>query len=784
MVFSASYCVEHEDKVDDYAINLFINYLFYKPADKVSQKINQLLSTKFYIDEKSPGESVSKTLKVCERILNSKIQNISGKQVQNLDFEWVNYYAGLAYYLKKEFKKAISNLNQARESKIARPVSKYWLGMAMLEQLMADRKTSLQVEASRYHALMEIFRDFIEMASEDPDIISKKMTAKHKLGVLIVRWILDQLKQKGFGISTEINNLLNQAISFLETSVKEKVKDVDSAFFYLGRACSLLKNHQQAVLYYQQALADLPSDDMLHYFLGQENFILQNYEAVYGNLTKCLELNPGNLEARKNILKVSVLLKLYPEAERHFAKLSDQNSVDQDSRYNYVISLYHQQKYSKLVKFVESELSAVAVEDLPEEVVFFTGKAYIILKSYEQARKYFKSLTGKTEYQYYHCFLLSKLDLYQEAETIISGMTAVIPEFQYRIKMLAGEIYSKQGKYDQAKASYMDLYVQHPDDPGLNLALGCLYMNTGNPEDAVSHFLRVLSVNDGDFTATAGLAMCYEKLKNFREALNYYTLAFKIKEESWINTRIGILYVLMEDYETARVHLGRLSELNPDDDSVMFYLGLAHIRLNDFDKALEIWERLLKKTPGNRQLQQNISEARYNNGIRFINLKEYDQAILEWEEYFKFHTKDNGLKKELAQLYFTSGLSKLEIQNTRDLKLIKKNYFDKAYELDKTNPTYLFYLALLEFVQKNHNIARDMLEELCEKIPGNLKYRYYLSLVLLETGEKDRSLRLLSEICETPEKNGYSENARLIIANEHIKNQQYDEAITLLKEQV
>jgi tetratricopeptide (TPR) repeat protein len=785
VVFSATYCIERQI-IDDYSVNIFIHHLILKPADRLSRQINDLLSKSFYIDEKSPKESITKTLKLCERIFNSKLQNISGKKSEEeyFTFEWANFYAGLAYYLNKDFKKAIANLNLASKSKNSRPVSRYWLGMAMMGHLQSDIDKSLTVESARYQALIDLLTSFIATETNDPELINKRNTATHKLGVFIVKWILGLANKPGYQLSEEQTKILTRSISYLNSSVQENIKDDDLGCLYLGRAYSLLKDSVHAIENYQKALTELPSDDLLYLYLGQENFILQNYDIAGDYLVKCLNINAKNIEARKLALKICILKSQFREAESHYLILAEQKEADIESKYHYLNSLYHLQKFQEITEAVNNDPNSFNASELPQEISFYIGRAFIDIKVWKEAVKWLINLTNNPEYQYYSAYTLANLERFSEAEKVVNELNSDNSELQNRINLLSGSIYLKLEKYEKAKSSYLVLFTAQPDNTEINEALGCLYLNMGNLEEAQVHFYKAFSNNDSGYMTVLGLAQIHENWKQYQEALKFFTLAFKLREESWIDLKISILHVLLKDFSNARLHLENYMTGNAEDNSCMFYLGYTYARLGQYDQAIKIWEKLSKKHPDNERLKLNILEVIYYYGVNLISLKQYDEAIIEWEIYIEYYSNDSKTKCDLAQLYFNCGLEKLDPDKPESLTEVKEIYIKKALEHDKNNPKYLFYLALIEFALKNHSGAQAILEMLNSLDPVNEKYRYYLSLALLETGNRNGAISLLTELMNEKSANGYSLYSRIILANEHIRELNYNNAVTLLEQLV
>ena len=110
----------------------------------------------------------------------------------------------------------------------------------------------------------------------------------------------------------------------------------------------------------------------------------------------------------------------------------------------------------------------------------------------------------------------------------------------------------------------------------------------------------------------------------------------------------------------------RALDLNPEDAASYFNRGVAHLKLESYDAAIEDFEELTEFDP-------ECAEAYCYLGVAKAKLHEYEEAIEDFNEAI-------ALNPEYAEAYYYRGAAK-DADAVKDLKKAGELGYVKAYEL-------------------------------------------------------------------------------------------------------
>jgi tetratricopeptide (TPR) repeat protein len=131
-----------------------------------------------------------------------------------------------------------------------------------------------------------------------------------------------------------------------------------------------------------------------------------------------------------------------------------------------------------------------------------------------------------------------------------------------------------------------------------------------------------------DYTKTLN---CYEQILSLTSELHW-----KVKSEE----KKGDIYLsYLNDYEGAKTSYGKLLKMNPFLASKDFYeyrYALAHLKLNDFTKAKELYFKILER-PGHAYKMDSLNDLGLLNYLD----KKWADSISYWVEYLKLEKRED-----------------------------------------------------------------------------------------------------------------------------------------------
>jgi tetratricopeptide (TPR) repeat protein len=209
-----------------------------------------------------------------------------------------------------------------------------------------------------------------------------------------------------------------------------------------------------------------------------------------------------------------------------------------------------------------------------------------------------------------------------------------------------------------------------PELHGLvNYFLGSLHEYKGENQASLESRLEALGYLDhlhseAQWMLLAGISRNYEEKGETRKAVEYNTQALALisqndPELAYLYESLGLNHYELEEYDKALSYFSRVLEIAPEFeriDDVYFSIGLCYQRLLDYRMALKSYLKILevkKLTAGNdsyRWLYIEIAHCYYL-------LKEHENSLLYVRKALKFPSIED--KEELAELrsYLTNNLS-------------------------------------------------------------------------------------------------------------------------------
>ena len=209
-------------------------------------------------------------------------------------------------------------------------------------------------------------------------------------------------------------------------------------------------------------------------------------------------------------------------------------------------------------------------------------------------------------------YLYTEAGKTDEAEAFLKQAIAKKPETS-EFRLFLGKLYEDRKAYSEAEVLLRKGIELDPENPKLHFLLGVILDKSGNKDEAIAMMKTVIRISPKDATALNYLGYTYADLGihlEEAEALVKKALLFKPKD-GYITDSLGWIYYQKGDYEKAVEVLNRAMELVSDDPTVLEHLGDAYLKIQERQKALEMYQRSLENSEGDaRGIKQKIQDLR------------------------------------------------------------------------------------------------------------------------------------------------------------------------------
>ena len=795
----AKYYAEKRIKTEE-AIEFYLDYI---RLDSIYDKmVISLLKQLCYLDETT---DLNKRKKIKD--LNKKVLKANPR------IKWAHFYLALAYLFDGYPNIAAKGLKKSLSLEPDNLLAYYWLVKCLL-----NIKDEDQAEIFAYG------HKFLDFKVEDKNTKAKQAEISYIFGNLIFKEFENSSEWEE--LSQGAKQKVNSAIYYFEISIK-RYPDEAKYHYNLGRAFSLINNSSQAVKEFSKTCEIDKNNAEYYYYLGRELFKIGDFSNAKENLKKAIRVDSKYVythQAYEILITIFISEKNYEEAEIYCRKERKLFGNTPQFYAALIASLYYQGKYGEVIKqYLTAPVTVASLPPMSEieegilkglfwkqlvslstlylNIDYFIARSYSILNLPEKAVKFYENLVlldgsrriknhddnypyykgpmsvedkGLKYNYYFGCTLANKGD-YNGALTEFNKVLQSEDSKKARAYLQIGHIYTKMGKEKEAEDNYLKAYKQDGKDKDIIYYLGNYYLTTNKLDKALSYFNEALNLNSSHNPSHIAKGIIAERQGNISTAIAEYSSVQNENYADFLNKRLGILHYKNQNYKKSIEYLKKTKK----DDAVLFYLGLSLISSGHYDEALDSWCILAKRYPKDMELERNIAKAHYLKGCHLVEKEDYQGAIREWEKYLEESGEDDEVKKSVAMLNYIAGDSALKGKKDDNLKTAKE-FFQRALELDSNNRFYLYKYALLNLYLNNFNEALNFLEKLSGSEPDKSNLKYYKGLALLKKGEKDKALPFFNEIINSNKKDIYTDYARWVVANEHIKEGQYSEAIEIL----
>src|SRR5690606_5562506 len=188
----------------------------------------------------------------------------------------------------------------------------------------------------------------------------------------------------------------------------------------------------------------------------------------------------------------------------------------------------------------------------------------------------------------------------------------------------------------------------------------------------------------------------------------------------------GLILSNLQRYEEAKASYLEVARLDPTYNSIWLVIGNTELRLNEFDEALQHYERQAEMQPS--------AELYVFIGLTLETLGRLEEAREAFEHALDLDSRHARAYANLARLQMNAGQLEEAVSFAR-----------RAWEFDPYNLEYRYTLGLclVQSGQLAEGIQR--LEEVIQLAPGHYGANHNLGRALMQAGEVERGRVYVAE---------------------------------------
>ena len=294
------------------------------------------------------------------------------------------------------------------------------------------------------------------------------------------------------------------------------------------------------------------------------------------------------------------------------------------------------------------------------------------------------------------------------------------PALRYFIDGMVAEM---EGDFDRALGSYLIAENIAPDNHEIIRTIGELFMDNGDPQQAIARFARLVDMEPANESYRRGLA---EAALRARQILIAYDSFRWIVKNGHPDYGVRLKYVTtslaMNKEKEALKELDKLTEELPDRPEPFALRANIHMSNRDYDKAVDDFKRTI-------EIASSFGRAYLGLAAAYDALGETDSSINVQKRYVELNPLDiDSQKRLLFQL--------IEIERLEEAYDVAGDYIDKFPD----DLAVVRQAAFLGFSNENYLEAKGYFEDYLSEEPFDRDARLFYGRTLFELGMIEESI--------------------------------------------
>ncbi len=451
------------------------------------------------------------------------------------------------------------------------------------------------------------------------------------------------------------------------------------AWFHMGNLKYRKRNHEQALQWYarlEPGNVEKSRRDEFLFKKGYSHFMTESYDAA-GRLFEQIR-NPGSDYYNPSVYysgHVAYIRGDYDRAIGLFRQLSDDRSFGPVVPY-YIVQIYYlQERFDDLLGFAP-DLLKEASPQRTSEISRLIGEAYFQKSRYDEAIPYLedyirrhRSAAGREDH-YQLGFALYMTGRYQESIPHLERAIAEEDELTQNAYYHLASAYVETGQKRFARNAFsqahqVGILADIARESLFNYALLSFELSYDPHNEAIRSFQKYIEEYPGSprtQEAYAYLVDLYMTTRNYKDALaslEQVPLDTPKLREAYqrVSFYRGVELFNNNDFRSAIEHFEKTQRFRENREmfaASIYWMGEAHYRLGQYDKAISQYESFLI-TPGAFPLGI-FNQANYSLGYAHFKKEAYEKAIPAFRRYIAAADEDprmiNDAVLRIADAYF------------------------------------------------------------------------------------------------------------------------------------
>lgn len=568
------------------------------------------------------------------------------------------------------------------------------------------------------------------------------------------------------------NYILNAIAFFLSVSILQGCTPPDEKklqYFNNGKALYEKGDYVKARIEFSNALQFDPKFSEALYMRGMVELRKNNVRNAYSDLYNSTQINPQNVPAQIELIKLFLLTKNFDKAKDKISELETLFPTNNDFlliKARYLFQINDFQNCEKLL------LSLIESGFKNDESHVLLSYALLKQKKIQEAEKIL--LEAKQNFQTSVSIKTSLVNVYdiqgkkEETKQLLLELLSSEPDNNNH-KFAYAKFLFKTGNKDEAVQFINNTYMKHVEDISF-LTNSVQLLNATNNADVSEKLLKMaLESNKENFEIRHMLGVLQSSKGQYQEAEQIFLDCLKLDKNPGnpkiIDTNILLaqLYYNTGNIEKSKIFTNTVLTNNKKSTQALLLKAQMDFLEGKLDDAITGYRTVIADRPNSAELYIQLSEIYLKNSQREL-------AISTLREAQKILPNNGKIQITLARLY----IQHKDFISSEDI--LKKFVESSPNEING-----YVELAKLYAIQKKYDLSENQLLTFINKFPDNVLGYIQLKNLYLVSREKDKALTAL--------KRGITVNSESLMLNEeliklYLANGDHQNAIFLCEKKI
>lgn len=454
------------------------------------------------------------------------------------------------------------------------------------------------------------------------------------------------------------------------------------------------------------------------------------YDAAFGLLQHCLDINPTASSALYEISQYYMFLRQVPQGQVAL----EQAVAFAPDNYWYsrgLVSLYQQQN--------ELDKAAALLEKMVTRFPSKQDPLFSLLDIYSRQEKYndvistlnrLEKRLGKNEQlsmEKFRIYLQMKDDkkAFQEIESLVQEYP-----MDMRYQVILGDVYLQNGKKQEAYDAYQKVLAVEPDNPMALFSMASYYEQTGQKElyqQQLDTLLLNKKVTSDTKISVMRQVIAENEQSSAKDSTQVIALFDRMMKQDMDDPQIPMLYsqyLLSKNMEQEAVPvLEQVVDLDPTNKAARLMLVSAAVKKEDYKQIIKVCEPGIEATP-------DALELYYYLAIAYHQAEQGDSVLSVCNRALEHITPDTR-KEVISDFYSIMG----DIYHTKKQMTEAYAAYDSALVYNSSNigalNNYAYYLSV---ERRDLDKAEEMSYKTVKAEPNNSTYLDTYAWILFEKG--------------------------------------------------